>query len=163
MNRSDGRIDYIPRTRELYSDLPPYRWCDLRADPVPWAPLAVPLRSARILLISTSGVHTDEQEPFDLADDTTIRAIPTDWPTDRLRASHFGYPVEYARTDPNCVFPIDRLRELSAAGKIAGLTANAITCMGGIYSYRRVRTELLPRILERADDERPDLAFLVPA
>jgi D-proline reductase (dithiol) PrdB len=163
MSDGEARIDYIARTRELYSELPPYRWCDLRAEPVPWTPIRIALSSARVLLISTSGVYTDEQEPFGLADDTSIRRIPTDWPTARLRANHFGYPVEYAREDPNCVFPIDRLRELVTARVIDGLTDNAITCMGGIYSQRRVRNELLPRILECADEERPDLAFLVPA
>jgi len=157
------RIDYVARTRELYSDMPPYRWCDLRADPVPWTPFEIALSSAKIMLISTSGVHCDDQTPFGLSDDTTIRTVPTDWPTDRLRANHFGYPVAYAREDPNCVFPIDRLRELVEAEVVDGLTPTAITCMGGIYSYRRVIAELLPRVLAVVAAEQPDLAFLVPA
>jgi D-proline reductase (dithiol) PrdB len=156
-------VDYIPRTRELYSELPPYRWADHRTDPVPWTPLTKPLASCRVALGSTGGVYAPGQPPFHFKDDTSVRVIPTSLPANELRVSHFGYPTGDAERDPNCVFPVDRLRELVADGTVGELAATAITCMGGIYSQRRVREELIPAVLEWLIPLDVDLFYLVPA
>jgi D-proline reductase (dithiol) PrdB len=157
------RVDYIPRTRELYAPLPPYRWADNRHQPVPWAPLRKPLSQCRILLVGSGGIYADGQPPFQLKDDVSIRLIATDTPTSMLRVSHFGYPTVYAEEDPNCVFPLDRLRELADDGVIGELAPSAISCMGGIYSHRRVLADLAPEILAQVERQRADLVYLVPA
>jgi len=157
------RVSYIPRTRELYAPLPPYRWADLRGQPVPWQPLDQRLDRCRVLLGSSAGVYLEGQRPFGLKDDTSIRLVPSDARREDLRVSHFGYPVDYAQADPNCVFPIDRLRELEADGTIAGFAPSVVTFMGGIYSQRRVREELIPAVLDAVLAERIDLFYLVPA
>ena len=82
---------------------------------------------------------------------------------DDLRISHFGYLTEDAKMDPNCVFPIERLRELEAEGIIGELADPAYTAMGGVYSARRVREDLAPRIVERILQSRADILYLVPA
>jgi len=158
-----GRVDYIPRTRELYAPTPPYRWADNREAPVPWTPLERPLAQCRVALASSGGVYVDGQEPFGLDDDTSIRVVPADIDTSRLRVAHFGYPMGDARSDPNCVFPIDRMRELAAAGVIGSLARSALTFMGGIYSQRRVIEELVPSILDVLRADEIDLFYLVPA
>ena len=63
---------------------------------------------------------------------------------------------------PNCVFPLDVLRELVADGELGGLCDEALTFMGGIYSTRRLEEETVPRILERCQAQEPDLVLLVP-
>lgn len=156
-------IDYIPRTRELYSPLPPYRWTDNRHLAVPWTPLTKPLQNSRVSLIASGGVHLDTQTPFHFKDDTSIRLIPTDTATGRLRIAHFGYPTADAQDDPNCVFPIDPVREMVADGTLGGLAPEAITFMGGIYSQRRVTEELIPAIVEKVKQQNVDLCYIVPA
>jgi hypothetical protein len=47
-------------------------------------------------------------------------------------------------------------------GFIGELAAHAYTFMGGIYSTRRVRGELMPRITQALLAEKADLALLVP-
>ncbi|RMD81380.1 MAG: hypothetical protein D6815_11945 [Candidatus Dadabacteria bacterium] len=156
-------VEYIPRTRELYAPLPPYRWADNRGKPVPWTPLERPLAECRVVLGSSAGIHRFDQKPFHFKDDTSIRLIPADTPAAALRVAHFGYPTEDAERDPNCVFPIDRLRELAADGVIGDLGPRAISWMGGIYSQRRVLRELAPAVLEAVRDQEADLFYIVPA
>ena len=61
---------------------------------------------------------------------------------------HFGYPTADAEKDPNCVFPLERMRELEAEQIIGELSDPAFSFMGGIYSARKVRDELAPKIVE---------------
>ena len=154
-------IAYIPRTRELYADYPLYRW--VVNEDVPWTPLTKPLTLCRVALISSGGVHHKDQAPFHTKDDTSYREISRDVSADELRVSHFGYRTEDARKDPNCVFPVERLRELASEGMFGELADTAYSFMGGIYSARKVRQELVPPIIERLRRDHVDVLYLVPA
>jgi len=156
-------IEYIPRTRELYDPLPPYRWTDNRKLPVPWTPMTKPLAESRVALVASGGVHLASQAPFHFKDDTSIRVVPTATPVSELRIAHFGYPTADAETDPNCVFPLDALKEMVADGTIGALAPEAVTFMGGIYSQRRVEEELVPAVVDRIKQQNVDLCYLVPA
>jgi D-proline reductase (dithiol) PrdB len=155
--------DYIAETRRLYGSLGygDYRWAE-RPDPPAVAPLRRPLAESRVLLIGSGGVYRHGQIAFHTKDDTSIRVIPTDVDTNELRIAHFAYDQTDARHDPNCVFPLDRLRELVSAGFLGGLCSEAYGFMGGIYSTRRLETETVPLLLERCRAQEPDLVLLIP-
>ncbi len=108
-------------------------------------------------------MYAADQEPFHFRDDTSHREIPAESQSADLRVAHFGYDVRDARRDPGCVFPLAALRDLAARGVIGELVDPAFSFMGGIYSSRRVREELAPRLRDRIADLHTDLAFLVPA
>lgn len=165
MSRPEDAVPYIDRTRELYASQKPYRWVvhDPEREPPPWTPLRRPLSELRVALIGSAGVHRADQEPFHFRNDTSHREIPLDTDPDTLRISHFGYDVRDARRDVGCVFPLRALCELAAAGVVAGVVDPALSFMGGIYSARRVRTELAPRLRDFVLRQQADLAFLVPA
>jgi len=156
-------VDYIPRIREKYTQAgyAPYQWV-VNTDPPPWQPLRRPLAQCRLGLVASGGIYVTGQVAFHYKDDTSFRVIPTDVKTTDLRATHFAYDLTDARQDPNVVFPIDTLRSLVSAGVIGALATNAYTFMGGIYSARRVRTELAPRLTECLVAERVDAVLLVP-
>lgn len=156
-------VDYIERTRTLYSSLgyPTYRWVT-NDDTPPWAPLTKPLEECTVGLVASGGIYRAGQVAFHWADDASFRVIPTDTPTEELRATHFAYDLTDARRDINVVFPIDSLWALVADGMIGALAPEAFTFMGGIYSSRRVRDDLAPRIVERLVAQGVDLALLVP-
>lgn len=156
-------VDYIPRTRDLYDPLPAYRWTDNRDRPIPWTPMARPLSQSRVALGASGGVYGRGQERFHFKDDTSIRVLPSDSDVSSLQVAHFGYPTAQVRLDPNCVFPLDRLRELEADGTIGELSPRAFTFMGGIYSQRRVEEELVPRLIEELKEDDVDLFYIVPA
>ena len=154
-------IDYIPRTREMYADYPPYRWV-VNQD-VPWSPLAKPLSQCRVALVNSGGVYHRDQEAFQTRDDTSYREISRDVAMEDLRISHFGYRTEDARKDPNCVFPVERMRDMETEGVIEEFADPAYSFMGGIYSARKVREELAPRLIERLQQNQVDVCYLVPA
>ena len=154
-------IAYIPRTREMYAEYPPYRWV-VNQD-APWTPLAKPLGRCKLALVGSGGVYQEAQKPFHTMDDTSLREIPKNVDAKELRVSHFGYRTEDAREDPNCVFPIQQLREMESDGVIGQLAGHAYSCMGGIYSARRVRDELVPALVTRLQQDRVDVCLLVPA
>ncbi len=155
--------DYIGETKRLYDSLgyDSYRWAERPEDP-PFAPLNKPLSESRVLLIGSGGIYRSGQIAFHTKDDTSIRVIDSDTDTAELRTAHFAYDQADARTDPNCVFPLDRLRELVAAGFIGGLCEESYGFMGGIYSTRRLESETVPLLLDRCRAQEPDLVLLVP-
>ena len=161
MREPESYIRYIPRTRDLYSSHTPYRWVE-NADS-PWAPLTRPLNRSRIALGSSSGIYLQGQTPFHTKDDTSIREIPKSASASDFGLNHFGYRMDGAERDPNCVFPLKTMRMLEREGFIGELADPAYTFMGGIYSARRVREELAPRMVERALAADVDLFYLVPA
>ena len=163
---SDPRTDpirYIDRTRAQYEALgyEPYSWATNTETP-PWSPVTKPLSHSRLGVIATGGIYRSGQTAFTHHDDTTYRAIPSDCPADELRATHFAYDLTDARSDINVVFPIDPLRGLAESGEIGELAPNYFTCMGGIYSQRRVRDQLAPALVERCHADDIDLVLLVP-
>ena len=157
-------VDYIERIREKYEalDYGVYQWV-VSADAPPWHPLPKPLSECRLGLVASGGIYVSGQVAFHYRDDTSLLKIPMDVPTSELRTTHFAYDLTDARQDPNVVFPIDTLRGLVGEGAIGNLATNAYTFMGGIYSSRRVREELAPRVTECLLAEEVDAVLFVPA
>ena len=163
MAETDRRpIDYIALTRETYAGLgyPPYRWA--LNEPPSWATLGKPLSEARLGLIASGGIYRHGQVAFTHRDDVTHREIPTDVDTDELRVTHFAFDPAAARRDPNVVFPIDTLRSLVTEGTVGELAPLALTFMGGIYSQRRLASELIPVLVDRTLELGVDAVLLVP-
>ena len=153
-------VDYIPRTRDLYNDFTPYRW--VVNETVPFTPLKKPIAECRLAMISSGGLMYRDQPRFH-REDSSYRRIPKNARRDELNVWHFGYPTHDAEQDPNCVFPLERLRELEAAGVIGELIDPVFSFMGGIYSTRKVRDELAPKIVDELQRAHADAFYLVPA
>ena len=87
--------------------------------------------------------------------------LPPFTPKD-IRFAHIteNYLVD-PRQDPNCILPIDALRRLDEEGYIGELAPALFSCMGGVYSQRRVREELIPDIAARFVEQKVDVAYLV--
>src|SRR5262245_25862037 len=155
--------DYIAETRRLYDSLgyESYRWAE-RPEPAPWAPIRRPLAECRVGVIASGGIYRAGQIAFHHRDDTSIRVIGRDTPTAELRATHFAYDLTDARADPNCVFPIDTLRDLAGDGMIGELADELYTFMGGIYSTRKVDEIVAPLLVDLVGRQHPDIVLLVP-
>ncbi len=155
--------DYIHETKKLYDSLgyDSYRWAH-EPDAPAWRPLTKPLAQTRVMLVGSGGIYKAGQIAFHTKDDTSVRVISTDTDTADLRTAHFAYDQADAREDPNCVFPLDRLREMADAGLIGGLTSESYGFMGGIYSTRRMVAETADILLQKCKEQEPDLVLLVP-
>jgi len=158
-------IKYIEQTRALFTaqGFPPYEWTV--NDISPFTPFKKKLEECRVALLSAGGMYIKgEQLPFDPEkNDLTFREIPKDIDIKLLAVSHNNYDHTGADLDINCVFPIERLRELEVEGYIGELAPVSFTIMGRIFRRTVLQTEMAPEILRRLKDERVDIFFLVPA
>ena len=157
-------VEYMRTIREKYSKMgyAPYGWHEATDTP-PWTLLAKPVSECRVGMMTTAGTYVAGQEAYFYKDDTSYRLIPSDTPVENLRFSHLteNYLPD-ARRDPNCAFPIEPLRKLADEGVIGGLAENFFSCMGAVYSKRRVDEEVAPTIYEAFAAEGVDVAYLVP-
>lgn len=151
-------IAYILRTQERYAQYSPYQW--VINTEAPWTPLAKPLKECRLALLGSGGFYLKHQPPFEETD-SSYRLIPKDANLKDLRIYHHGYRDDDADRDPNCVFPLDRLRELEAAGVFGELAASALSFVT-VYSARREVEERAPKIVGELRAMTVDAAFLVP-
>jgi len=157
-------VAYLSLIREKYRALGhrPYRWAVNGGTP-PFTPLARPLSRSRLALVASGGIYLRGQVAFHYRDDTSYRVIPADADPAELRVTHFGYDVTDPRRDPAIVFPVAALRAMVDRGKIGSLSPRTYTCMGGIYSSRRVKEELAPALAEGLTADVVDAVMLVPA
>lgn len=96
----------------------------------PWV-TGPPVAERRVAIVTTAGLHRRDDRSFDIRD-TGYRVIPGDVAAKDLVMSHSS--VNYDRTgfqqDTNVVFPIDRLREMEAAGEVGSLARFHYSLMG---------------------------------
>jgi D-proline reductase (dithiol) PrdB len=159
-------IDYVSALDEMYQNqgFPPYRWSNF--DSSPWTPSAKPLRESCLALISSAGIFRDDQEPFDpwAVNDLSFRRIPVDTPPERLNLHHNYFDHRDALHDLNCVFPVERLKELEDDGYIGSVTPEAITLgMGRLYKRTALQNETVPEIIDVLKQQGANLVLLVPA
>ena len=158
-----GSLKEFPLKYRLY--LKTYRW--RRIDPVPWTPLGKPLKDCRLVMISSAGIVTAAQDPFDSfirIGDTGIREIPWDVDTATLRETHRSKVFDHTgiRRDPNLAFPVDRLREMAEAGFVGSLNHRYLSIMGSVTDPARLIKNTIPPVVSKLVDDRVDIALLIP-
>ncbi len=164
MEKDGEPVRYIETIMRRYASLgyQPYRWY-VAPDAPPLTPPAKPLAESRLGVLTTSGCYVAGQVAFHYKDDASIRLIPADVDTERLRFAHIteNYLVD-ARRDPDCLVPVSALRRLRDEGVVGGLADAFVSCMGGVYSQRRVREELIPAVEAEFVRQEVDVALLLP-
>lgn len=159
-------IDYVPRLDEKYQSLgfPSYRWTIHTAAPL--AALRKPLRECTVSMLTSGGVSRRGAPPFDpdARNDLRLDAIARDAPTHDFQIHDNYYDDRDAALDLNCIFPIDRLRELAAAGSIGAVARRLWSgFMGRIYVRSAVTGEAAPAFVRELAADSVDLLVLVPA
>ncbi|MCZ6535899.1 MAG: glycine/sarcosine/betaine reductase selenoprotein B family protein [Dehalococcoidia bacterium] len=100
-----------------------------------WTPFTKPLSQATVAVLTTGGFYEPDQEPYDIKNpdgDWTFRPIHKSTPTSSLLVTHPAYDIEGPRQDPNCVFPLDPLKEMEAEGVIGKMADTNYSFMGFI-------------------------------
>ena len=142
-----------------------YRW--RRIDPVPFTPVTRPLSECRLALVSSAGFVAEGQEPFDESirgGDPSFREIPSDVAVASLSENHRSQSFDHSGVarDPNLAFPVERVRELEAAGRIGGLARHHLSFMGSITAPGRLVKQTAPAAAEKLVNQKVDVALLVP-
>jgi len=142
-----------------------YPW--RRIEPVPWTPLGKPLTECRLALVSSAGFALKSQRPFDesvAGGDFTFRQIPADTDVRDLVETHRSDSFDHSglEQDPNLGFPIDRVRELAAQGRIGGVNHRHLSFMGSITAPGRLMKQTAPEAACWLAGDGVDVALLVP-
>jgi D-proline reductase (dithiol) PrdB len=127
---------------------------------IPYTPRARALHETTFALVSTAGVHLRAQEPFDLEGDNSWRLIPGDVAAADLMVTHAHFDHRHADEDINCVFPIDRLRELAADGVIGGVGDRHLGFMGYTQRLRDLYERAAPEMARLIERSRADAVLL---
>jgi D-proline reductase (dithiol) PrdB len=158
-----GSLDEFSLPVRLF--LRAYRW--RRIDPVPWTPLRRPLAACRLALVSSAGFVAPGQAPFDESikgGDPSFRDIPADIDVRALVDTHRSQSFDHAamRRDPNLAFPIDRVRELAARGRIGAVNRRHLSLMGSLTAPARLVADTAPQAVARLVADEVDVALLIP-
>jgi len=125
-------------------------------------PLQKPLREARVMIVTSSGVHLGDDPPFNHPNDMTFRRIPHGTPPEGLRPSHPTPVRRPGEADINVVFPYQRLDELAREGLIGGVTDYHLSMLGSIKLLRQLVTEMAPRMAADAKAAGADVVLHTP-
>lgn len=129
--------------------------------PIPvWTNVTKELKDMKIALATAAGVHLKSDVKFNLAGDFSYRVIPENTKTSDLMVSHGGYDNGDVNKDINCMFPLDRLKELKEEGKIKGVAPIHIGFMGGGGNQDKFKHETGPAIAKLLKDEGVDAVVL---
>jgi len=160
-------VRYIDKTRAYYRSQgydKPYSWA--YNEDAPFTPLVKPLSASTLTLISTSEIAIQGDPRFDENAETkavgNVYTVPSDTPSASLYSRTHSYD-RYATSldDPNAYFPIDRLHEMQARGRIGRI---APQCLGvyNAYSQRKTVERDAPEVLGQCRAMAVDVALLVP-
>jgi D-proline reductase (dithiol) PrdB len=132
----------------------------------PWTPLARPLAQCRVAMLTTAGLYVPgDQPPFraeDCEGDWTFRELPVDAAPERLAIAHDHFDHTRAEEDRNCVYPLDRLRELADEGFIGALAATHYAISGYCTRPDRVVEHSAPQIAAHALQTGVDVLLHIP-
>lgn len=128
---------------------------------VPYTPFDRDLATAIVTLVSATGVHLPDQEPFPTEDpgDISYRVIPGSTEASSLRIAHHHFDHSEADADPNIVFPIDSLRELAREGLIGGVNDNHYS-YGFTSRLRELYEKTFPEIADKVERSKTKLVLL---
>ncbi len=121
----------------------------LAFDSTPWAPFIKPLSQARIAVLTTGGIYVAGQPPFNVDGDWSYREIPLDTPPEDFRVAHTHYDTTGVAEDVDAVFPIHRLQELAAAGRVGPAHSPTFSFMGYIHDVVGLMEVSAPEVAQR--------------
>ncbi len=164
----DLPVRYIDRSRAYYLALGygnPYRWA--HSEDVPFTPARRRVSESRIALISTAAPFNPDAgdqgpwAPYNArAKFTQVYTLPIE-PAPDVRISHVGYDRKHTSAeDVNTYFPLARLKEAAAEGRIGALNAR-------FYGVPTLRSQRLtterdgPAVLGLCQEDAIDAAVLV--
>jgi D-proline reductase (dithiol) PrdB len=158
-----GDTSEFPLTIRLF--LKAYQW--RKIDPVPWIPLRKPLSQCKLAIVSSAGFVLPDQPPFDESikgGDPSFREIPSGIEVKTLVETHRSKSFDHTglQKDPNVGFPIDRVRELAASGRIGAVNHRHLSCMGSITAPGHLIHKTAPPAARLLVEDQVDVALLVP-
>lgn len=153
-------LRYIDLMSEITSSLPPLPIAEM--GPPVLTRLSKPLREARVMIVTSAGVHLRQDPRFSSPNDMSFRLLPAEVPPSLLAPSHPTPVRDPAQHDINVVYPYQRLLELAAEGFIGSVTAYHLSMLGAIKKLRELVQEMAPRMAVEAKRQGADVVLHIP-
>ena len=121
---------------------------------VPFTPFDGELAKATVAIVTAGGVHLEDQEPFNIADelgDLSFRVIEDSADTSDLTVTHHHYDHADADADVNVVFPLDVLRDLKEEGFVKEVARKHVGYMGYTMQLKAMYEGTAPEIANDVD------------
>ncbi len=120
-----------------------------------------PLTQRRVAIVSSAALIRRGDKPFPFGSGE-CRFVSADTPAGDLLISHVSINFDRSgwQRDINVVFPIDRLRDLAAAGEIGGVADTHYTVMGS--TDPAAMADAVEQIAGQLRQERIDSVLLSP-
>jgi D-proline reductase (dithiol) PrdB len=114
----------------------------------PFVRLTKPLSACRVAIVTTAGLHRRGDAPFRPG---------------AILQSHtsIGFDRVPIMRDLDVTFPLDRLRELAAAGSVR-VASSHYSFMGALRDTARLEAETGPEVARRLRDDGTDVALITP-
>lgn len=159
-------IAYVARLNEFYRSqgFPPYRWT-INGD-APLTRMRKPLSECRVALLTSGGVSRKDSPPFNpqARNDLRVDAVDRETAADYFVIHDDYYNHRDADRDINCIFPIERLREIASERVVGEVAPHHYSgFMGRTYIRSAVINEAAPALARKLRDESVDAFVLVPA
>ena len=159
-------INYVDELNSHYGSLgfPPYQWTVNQTAPL--VRLDKPLEQCTVSLLTSGGISHCSLPGFDpnARNDHRLDTVKNDVDSRDFDINDSYYDHTDAEADLNCVFPIDRLRELAQDGTIGGVAARFWSgFMGRIYNRTKVLEESAPAFVEKLKEDGVDILVAAPA
>ena len=159
-------IRYVDRLNIRYRSqgFPAYDWTVNTSAPL--TPMTKPLAGCRISMLTSGGVSRCAAPSWNPSarNDLRLDEVAHDAPSGDFQIHDDYYDHRAADQDINCVFPIDRLRELAREGVVRDVAARLWSgFMGRIYKRSTVINDTAPALFQELRKDQVDLFVLVPA
>lgn len=131
----------------------------------PFTKLTKKISEAKGALISTGGIFLKGNPPFNDnygIGDPSYREIPSDVSIKDLSRYHEHYDQTNSMKDINCVFPVERMRQLQSEGVIGSLADTFYSFMGYLTVPHPLKKITAPEVVKKMLRENVDFAVIVP-
>ncbi len=133
----------------------------------PCVKLAKPLNKCKFALVTSAGLRTKNDTPFDHSyklGDSSFREIQNDIEVQTLIEDHKSSSFDHngVQTDKNLALPIDRFRELVANKTIGSLNNRSFSFMGSIISPNKLIKETAKNVAKLLKQDEVDCVLLTP-
>lgn len=159
-------INYVDELNKHYGSMgfPPYKWTINESAPL--TRLSKPLNECSVTLLTSGGVSHCGVPGFDpdARNDHRLDVMDEDVSAADFQIHDSYYDHADAEQDINCIFPIDRLREMAADGTIGSIAPHFWSgFMGRIYNRTKLIEESIPAFVEKLKEDAVDILATAPA
>lgn len=137
---------------------------------IPWTPLKKPLAETTFALMTSAGINTHDDPPFDMErerreplwGDPSYRRIPVIATPADIDVNHLHVNTGYIKKDINVALPINRFQGFEADGTIGALAPTAYSYYGFQMDPGVLLDETMPQVAADMKAEGVEAALLTP-